>query len=128
MSILNKRKFKLSENLPNSAEKTASSLNLKKKVGLIRDMFEKSDQIDTILPLKDRNVDHKSAYSRIPNPEKSRSEVQMKERNVLKKTDFNKQQTLKNYFFKGKEVKPQQNTSIGKRNLHFDDLSNENKF
>ena len=125
--ILKKKKFKLRENLPNSAEKISSSHNLKNKVHLIRNMFEKSDQIDDILPQNGRNSDLKSASSQIPNPGQSSSKDIQLNRKVSKKVDFNKQQNIKNYFFKENVLEPKQKSSIGQRNSDFMDLSNRKK-
>ena len=125
--ILKKKKFKLRENLPNSAEKISSSHNLKNKVHLIRNMFEKSDQIDDILPQNGRNSDLKSASSQIPNPGQSSSKDIQLDRKVSKKMDFNKQQNIKNYFFKENVLEPKQKSSIGQRNSDFMDLSNRKK-
>ena len=128
--ILNKKRLKLPENLPNSAEEITSNQNLKKKVHLIRDMFEKSeksDHFDVILPLKGRNVDLKSASSQMPNLCKSPSKIFEKERKVSGEKGFIKQQTLKNYFFKEKVLDPKQKSSIGQRNLDLDDLPNRKK-
>ena len=90
-------------------------------------MFEKSDQIDDILPQNGRNSDLKSASSQIPNPGQSSSKDIQLDRKVSKKMDFNKQQNIKNYFFKENVLEPKQKSSIGQRNSDFMDLSNRKK-